>query len=60
MIKKLEELSLKELSELHINTIDQFIAAIQNNKPEVELQHLRNWLSEIGIQIKRTESRKAS
>jgi hypothetical protein len=58
MTKKLEELSREELSALYNNSTEQFIAALQNDRPIEELQHLRDCLTEIRAEMKRREGRK--
>ena len=58
MTKKLDELSLVELSELLLSTNDQFLLALQNHRPIEVLQHLRDCLKEIHAEIKKREGLK--
>ena len=57
MTKQLHELSLKELSELLVDTTQQFITALKNDGPIDELQILRDYFTAIRKEISRIEGR---
>ena len=52
MAEKLYELPLAELSNLFNNTMRQFIAALKNDRPIGELEHLRDCLLAIRDEIR--------
>jgi hypothetical protein len=55
MTKHLHELTLTELSDLLMNTTQQFLAALKNDGPIDDLQILRDYLTAIRYQIRLTE-----
>ena len=58
MTKNLSELSLVDLSELLLSTNNQFVEALQSDGPIEQLEHLRNYLKEIRVEIKRREGKR--
>ena len=53
--KEIRRITLVELSELLLSTNDQFLLALQNDRPIEVLQHLRDCLKEIHAEIKKRE-----
>jgi hypothetical protein len=58
LTKQLHELSLTELSELLVDTSQQFIAALKNEAPIDDLQILRDYIIAIRKEIRRIEGRR--
>jgi hypothetical protein len=55
MTENLHVLPISELSNLLTHTTKQFVAALRNDRPIAELEHLRDCLSAIRAEIRRRE-----
>ena len=55
MTENLHVLPMSELSNLLTNTTKQFVAALRNDRPIGELEHLRDCLTAIRVEIRKRE-----